>query len=112
MSIARRFRPSSPTPMLVRSLPVGLRTYEQRYTRCHKPSCSVCQSQSGPIKGTIGHGPYWYLCFRHGKGWTRIYLGKNLDTAKFVLPDGSIDFALILARRADRAARRLAATNV
>jgi hypothetical protein len=93
--------------MLVTSFSSGGRTYEQRYTCCHKENCKSCNPPNPDFSGPIGHGPYWYLCFRHGKGWTRVYLGKVLNTLKFVLADGSIDFESILAARARRAATSL-----
>lgn len=103
MTNPRAFRPSPQSKMLVTSFITAGRTYEQRFTRCHKLNCTICFPTTQPWPNTVGHGPYWYLCFHHGKGWTRIYLGKVLDTNRFILADGSIDFEAILAARERRA---------
>lgn len=70
----------------------GNRIYECRYTRCGKPNCSVCNPGEFNPDRPIGHGPYWYLCARHGKRWRRLYIGKELDTTKHIGPDGEIIF--------------------
>jgi len=88
--------------MVVQRLEVGLRTYENRYTLCHRRNCSVCYGRQEDYVGPPGHGPYWYLCVTTGRQWTRIYIGKTLDTSRFILPDGSIDWAQIRERRRAR----------
>ncbi len=49
-------------------------SYQQKYTRCHKPACRRCAD--GP-----GHGPYWYaFWWEAGRTRTR-YLGKTAPQA-------------------------------
>lgn len=109
MSRPRTFKPSSPSVMLVHTFQSGPATYEQKFQKCRKPECWCQHPQAPDYAGPHGHGPYWYLCFRHMKGWTRIYLGKNLDTTRFRNPDGSINFAEVQARRDERKAAKEAA---
>lgn len=61
------------------------RIYELRKNSCGKKNCTVCDG-SRPA-----HGPYWYVCIsRHGR-WRRVYIGKDLDTAKFVNDQGLLE---------------------
>lgn len=61
------------------------RIYELRRNACGKRNCNTCS-------GTIPrHGPYWYLCTPWGGKWRRIYIGKDLDTTKFIDKDGNVD---------------------
>jgi len=83
-------------------LRVGLRTYELRYNRCHKKTCTVCYGRQFDYAGPPGHGPYWYLCFTHGSKWVRLYIGKILDTKKFIADDGGIDWDQVLDHRRAR----------
>lgn len=61
------------------------RIYELRLNACGKTNCATC---SGNLPR---HGPYWYLCVPWSGKWRRIYIGKDLDTTKFICPDGSVD---------------------
>lgn len=103
--------PSSPSGFVLNQIQVGIRLYEQRYTRCNKPKCRTCHPTNPEFSGPRAHGPYWYLCFRHDKGWSRVYLGKELDTKLFITPEGTIDYTAIFERRRQRrddaAARRV-----
>lgn len=78
--------------MIKQSLVVGTRTYEQRYNRCGKRNCRTCYHRPADYCGPPGHGPYWYLCITFNGRWRRLYIGKELDTAKFIQADGSIDW--------------------
>lgn len=66
------------------------RTYESRLVNCGKRNCSYCHPPDLLPRPT--HGPYWYLCGTRNGRWSRIYLGKNLDTSRYVNDDGSIDW--------------------
>lgn len=95
MSQAPKVNP--PKNPLLNSFRIDSRTYEQQYTDCGKPNCSRCRTPHGR-KGS--HGPYWYLCaYKNGK-WYRIYIGKNCDTAKHMLPSGEIDWKKVLSPHA------------
>lgn len=74
------------------------RRYEQRLVNCGKSNCSKCHPPGAIARPT--HGPYWYLCARRGHKWRRIYLGKELDTEKYIDNDGNIDWTQIGHRRA------------
>ena len=74
----------------------GPRVYERRYVDCGKANCSKCSSDHGRYPS---HGPYWYLCATFEGKWIRIYLGRDLDSFKFVLPDGNVDWKQIDAGR-------------
>jgi len=78
---------------------VGKRIYERRFQLCHRANCGTCYPQPGARAARPGHGPYWYLLARRGGKLRRIYIGKLLDTARYVLPDGEIDWAAVRARR-------------
>lgn len=99
--------PGSPSQpgMIVRTIPVANRTYEQRFNLCHRKNCHTCYGRQPDYAGPPGHGPYWYLCVTIRHRWTRIYIGKELDTTKYVLPDGSIDWATLAQRKKDRLKR-------
>lgn len=83
---------------LVTKFKVANRTYERRWVDCGKPNCQRC---TGPDRRIASHGPYWYLCIPRNKKWFRVYLGKNLDTQRFILENGRIDWDKI--RRKPRA---------
>ncbi len=74
-------------------------TYEQRFVDCNKKNCSRCNGSRGAV---LGHGPYWYFCVTIRSKWYRIYLGKDLDTARFRLKDGTIDWTTVHHRRKQR----------
>jgi len=101
----RQGEPSA-NAMVLQVVHVGDRTYEHRLNRCGKRNCTICYPPdgSGPVRP--GHGPYWYLCLPWRKKWLRIYIGKNLDTARFALPDGSTDWGAIKAYKSDRSRAR------
>lgn len=82
----------APTNPLVQSVPMGNRIYELQFVDCGKTACSRCNTPDGR-KGS--HGPYWYMCFSLGKKWRRVYIGKNLKTDRYILPDGRLDLATI-----------------
>lgn len=90
--------PSMPA-MIVKTIVVGIRTYECRYNRCGKKNCRVCYHRSPEYCGPPGHGPYWYLCITQKGRWRRLYIGKELDTAKFIKPDGAVDWTWYKMRR-------------
>jgi len=50
-------------------------TYRQEYTRCNKPSCSVCANG-------LGHGPYWFVYWRANGKKHRKYIGKEYQQLK------------------------------
>jgi len=74
--------------MVVQRVTVGGRYYEQRLVRCGKENCSRCNGGTKPP----GHGPYWYLVVTKGPRTRRIYLGKDLDTRRYVDQEGRIDW--------------------
>ena len=48
-------------------------TFEQQYTRCGKETCHC-------MRGSQGHGPYWYAYWTDDRGRTRNrYVGKSLE---------------------------------
>lgn len=85
--------------------------YEQRFNTCGKANCKRCNEALDTI---VGHGPYWYLCMTYKGRWVRLYLGVTLDTSRYRLPDGSLDWVTIAAERREKkeaaAARRAART--
>lgn len=83
-------------PAVVQTLHQHDRTYEQRYVDCGKEACTRC---GGTGERHPSHGPYWYLCVPRRHRWYRVYLGKVLDLAKYVLPNGDTDWAQITRRR-------------
>ena len=60
------------------------RIYELRRNSCGKSNCTVCEGTRP------AHGPYWYMCVSLKGRWRRVYLGKDLDTSKFVDADGNL----------------------
>jgi len=95
------------TSAVVESFWVHNHRYISRYADCGKPNCKRCGA-TGPRNAS--HGPYWYLCFtdEHGR-WQQIYLGKTVDTSRFVTSQGNLDLAAIRAwrsRRRDRPAAK------
>ena len=66
------------------------RVYESRLVLCGKRNCTKCFPPGGMPRPS--HGPYWYLCGQRRGRWSRLYLGRQLDTQKFVAADGSIDW--------------------
>ena len=85
-------RMSSPKMIAQRIQAVG-RTYELRHVRCGRQNCSTCYHRGLNYAGPPGHGPYWYLCTTRGSRTVQMYVGKILDTAKWMTADGSIDWA-------------------
>jgi hypothetical protein len=79
--------------MTIQTLEVGDRLYEQRMNRCGKRICRICYPPGGSGDGVPGHGPYWYMCLQVKGKFRRFYIGKTLDTAKYVGADGRVDFA-------------------
>jgi hypothetical protein len=77
--------------MILNRIVVGARTYEQRRNRCGRRNCRTCYGPPGDQGRRPGHGPYWYLILSTRRGIRRVYIGKNLDTARFINPDGSIN---------------------
>ena len=77
---------------VVASLKIGTRTYERRFVDCGKKNCRRCNKLT---HREASHGPYWYLCIPRNKRWLRIYIGKELDTSRFILEDGRPDWDLI-----------------
>jgi hypothetical protein len=75
----------------------GNRTYEQRLNDCGKLACRKC---GGPDRRKPSHGPYWYLCISIRRSWTRLYLGKECDTTRFVDAAGGIDWEAVKEHRA------------
>jgi len=74
------------------------RTYELRYVRCGKTTCHTCYNRGANFAGPPGHGPYWYLCATRKGRTVQMYVGKTLDTAKWMTPAGEIDWAAYNAR--------------
>jgi len=94
--------------MSIQTVTLHNRSYELRLTRCGKRNCRVCYDRPPNSWRPPGHGPYWYLAFSSGinQQWRRIYIGKTLDTARFITPEGQIDFAAIDAARRVRRNKR------
>lgn len=84
------------SPAVVTVFREGRRTYERRYVDCGKTNCRRCTTAAGRI---ASHGPYWYLCFARRGKWYRVYLGKILDTSRFITSAGDIDWNAIRNRR-------------
>lgn len=74
---------------LISSFKMDGRVYERSLVDCGKANCSRCRTPDGRAGS---HGPYWYMCATRKGRWRRVYIGKNLDTARFVLPDGHVDW--------------------
>jgi len=93
--------PQQPTPgstqATVAAFEVAGRHYEARLNDCGKINCRKC---GGAGRRHPSHGPYWYLCVMSRGSWRRIYLGKDLDTTKYVDPTGHIDWAAVRNKRA------------
>jgi len=83
-------------PNLVTSFKVKNRTYERRLVDCGKSNCQRC---GGDDTRKPSHGPYWYLCIARKSKWYRVYLGKELDTGRFIKADGRIDWEAIRHRK-------------
>lgn len=78
--------------MTIQTLLVGERIYEQRLNRCGRRNCQVCYPPGGSGDGAPGHGPYWYMCVvRNGRAF-RLYIGKDLNTARYVTAEGVVDW--------------------
>jgi hypothetical protein len=77
--------------MTIQTVDVEGRHYENRLNRCGKPNCTICYPPGGSADGAPGHGPYWYLTVMMKGKFHRFYIGKTLDTRKFVGPDGTVD---------------------
>lgn len=95
--------------MVVQRVAVGVRHYELRYNRCGKESCTVCYHRQADYAGRPGHGPYWYLSVARGRKWVRLYIGKELDTVKYIGGDGEIDWSLVKKKKVGSKASRAAA---
>lgn len=79
--------------------------YEGRFNTCGKSNCKRCNPATGPV---TGHGPYYYLCKTIRGKWFRQYLGRTLDTSKYRLPDGELDWVTISAERRAKREKRAA----
>lgn len=75
------------------------RHYEARLVDCGKPNCTKC---GGRGRRHPSHGPYWYLCYTHQARWYRQYLGKEVDTSRFVTAHGNLDIIALRAKRRNR----------
>lgn len=80
----------SANSMVLNRIQTNGHTYELRQNRCGKRRCSVCYGTKALAAGRPGHGPYWYLVLQTARGVRRIYIGKALDTGRYIMPDGSI----------------------
>jgi hypothetical protein len=96
--------------MVLQVIDVGERHYELRYNRCGKSNCRVCVGAKELRPGPPGHGPYWYLCFTASGCWVRLYLGKELDTKRWVTAEGQVDYAAYKAEVRRRQVERRAKT--
>ena len=84
----------------VQRVVVGDRVYVLRYVSCRSARCKRCVG--GPA-----HGPYWYMLV-HGFGRRlTVYIGRNLDTTKYVTDGGNFD---AMRWADDRARKRHEAT--
>lgn len=99
--MTRKMPPPGETQATVTMFKEGHRTYERRYVDCGKDNCQRCNRPGGRLPS---HGPYWYLCVPRKGKWFRIYLGKQLDTTKFVDKNGNIEWDLVKHAKARRAA--------
>jgi hypothetical protein len=91
--------------MVVDTVKVGSRTYEQRWNLCGKKTCTVCYPPHEVAVGRCGHGPYWYLCLQHGRRWLRLYIGKVLNTERYIKGDGTLDWEMVRREKSDRQQR-------
>jgi len=98
--------PNTPSQSVVASFSAPGRHYEARLNDCGKVNCSKC---GGAGRRTPSHGPYWYLCVQSRGQWRRIYLGKELDTARFITSNGRVDWDAIKAARKKKNATAIAA---
>jgi len=90
--MSKRMPPPGETRATVTMFKEGHRTYERRYIDCGKPNCRKCTQPGGRVPS---HGPYWYLCVPRKGKWFRQYLGKNLDTNKWIDKNGNVDWEAI-----------------
>lgn len=88
---SRNRSPGSATKQVVRIQGV---TYESKLVDCGKSACRRCNPGGARCPS---HGPYWYLCYTYQARTCRVYLGKDLDTARFRGPDGELDLDLVRA---------------
>lgn len=88
-----RKKPRNP---VVATIKAEGRVYVRQFVDCGKKNCSRCRTPDGRAGS---HGPYWYLCATRRGKWRRVYVGKNLDTGRFMLPDGRIDWQRIETRQ-------------
>lgn len=88
--------------MTLQTVKCGCRIYELRLNRCGKPKCRVCYPPGGAGDGMPGHGPYWYMQVTQGALFRRFYIGKDLDTSKYVNADGQPDWAEYLRTKQAR----------
>jgi len=79
-------------------------------TSCGKENCSKCSGEpevaGDGLKVEWGHGPYWYMRFVRGRMRKWVYIGKDLDTRRYVTAAGTIDWTEYNERRRVRRARR------
>lgn len=92
--------------MVISTIKVGRRTYEQRLNLCGKGNCKTCYPPLGEEHGRPGHGPYWYLCCMRGRRWVRVYIGKVLNTELYVGADGGVDWDQLRREKAERARKK------
>jgi len=84
--------------------------YDLIYTMCCRKNCKTCYGETRAVDLPMGHGPYWYLTVQVRGVPRRLYIGKVLDTTKYMGPDGRVDWpAIVAAKKARSEARRLAA---
>lgn len=93
------FAAPSRTSAVVSAFSQSGRHYESRRNDCGKLNCTKC---GGEGRRTPSHGPYWYLCAMRRGQWHRIYLGKELDTTKYVTPNGQVDWKAVNEARKGR----------
>jgi predicted ATPase/DNA-binding SARP family transcriptional activator len=91
----RKRTPPEPATNETASTPAGVPepatvSYQQKYTRCNKPTCRSCAE--GP-----GHGPYWYAFWWEGGRTRTRYLGKTLPEGALVAEETPTLAAVVAA---------------
>lgn len=84
------------TRATIAAFEIGPRHYESRLNDCGKANCKRC---GGTGKRHPSHGPYWYMCVMSRGSWRRVYLGKELDTTKYVNGNGTVDWDAVRKKR-------------